>query len=74
MVTSGERRRRVAIQAGTGNLRGISWYVRHNQQGVIVQYVEYIKYFKITFKNCDSLHHAPVTYVILYINTTSIKK
>ena len=28
----------------------------------------------ICFKNCESLHCTPVTYIIWYINYTSIKK
>ena len=30
--------------------------------------------WNITFKNCKSLYCIPVTYIILYINYTSIRK
>ena len=40
---------------------------------------EYSQYFIITkwsmtFKNCESLYCTPITYIILYINYTSVKK
>ena len=46
----------------------------------MVQHGEYSQYFitinglAIAFKNCESLYCIPVTYTILYINYTSIKK
>ena len=65
---------------GIEEVRGTNYYVKNKLHGYTVQCGEYSQYFitinglAITFKNCESLYCIPVTYTILYINYTSIKK
>ena len=53
---------------GPRGLRALPQDWRHPPFGVLMK-----KKRSITFKNHESLYHTPVTYIILYINYTSIK-